>query len=333
MNPLTLLGMVLGLGFTSGINLYATVLTVGVAIRNGWVTQYPAGLEPLGSDAVIIVAGIMYACEFAADKIPGFDSTWDAIQTFFRPIGGAALAFAATGHADPGFVTLATLIGGSVATVTHLSKAGTRLIINTSPEPVSNWIASTTEDVGAFGIAWLSMVHPYAAMVIVSLIGVVAILTGPMLFRYARCSATLLLARLKAFGGGRRSADFLPGECLALIAAGIQPLQVVKAFHRGLGVGNNRFGYAAITDDALVCFYRRWFKWRHVRLNMEEINCVRLERRAFSNVVEIILKDGRICRVLVGRDRDQLAARFAETARCGSPPAAESTHLMVPANA
>ena len=116
MNPITLLGMVLGLSFTSGINLYATVLTVGVAIRNDWVTHYPAGLEPLGSDGVLIVAGIMYACEFAADKIPGFDSTWDAIQTFFRPIGGAALAFAATGHADPAFVTVATLLGGTVAT-------------------------------------------------------------------------------------------------------------------------------------------------------------------------------------------------------------------------
>ena len=330
MNPIMTLGTVLGLSFTAGINLYATVLTVGLAIRNGWVSQYPAGLEALGSDPVIAIAGVMYACEFCADKIPGFDSVWDGIQTFFRPIGGAALAFAATGHADPGYLAAATLLGGTVATATHLSKASARLVINTSPEPVSNWVASSVEDVGAFGIAWLAMVHPIVALIVVTIIGITTIVTAPVLIRYARFLLSMVWGRIRGISGGRTGADFLPGECLALIGSNVPPSQALRAYQRGPGIGRNRSGFIVLGDDAIVCLYRRWFQWRQLRLSASEIQCVRLERRFLSSTVEIVLSDGRIFRAFIGRDRDLPAARFAETARCGSPPAAESTHLMVP---
>lgn len=135
-----------GLSWASGLRLYLTVLAVGVLACFG-VVHLPDSLAALASSWVIGMAAVLTLVEFFADRIPAFDSLWDAIHTFIRIPAGALLAAGALGHADPMLMTAAALAGGMLAGSAHLTKAGTRALINFSPEPVSNWIASSTEDV------------------------------------------------------------------------------------------------------------------------------------------------------------------------------------------
>jgi hypothetical protein len=134
-----------GLSWASGLRLYLTVLLVGVFAHLG-IVHLPGSLEPLASPWVIGAAAVLSIVEFFADRIPAFDSLWDAIHTFIRIPAGALLAAGAMGHADPALMTVAALAGGTLAGSAHLTKAGTRALINLSPEPLSNWIASSTED-------------------------------------------------------------------------------------------------------------------------------------------------------------------------------------------
>jgi hypothetical protein len=148
------------------------VFIAGLFERLGLI-HLPDSLSVLGSPWVIGVAAVLAVLEFLADKIPAFDSLWDAIHTFIRIPAGAVLAAGSLGHADPAMLTIAALAGGTLAGASHFAKAGTRALINLSPEPVSNWAASATEDVGALlGIA-LSMFVPllFLVMLIVFLIG------------------------------------------------------------------------------------------------------------------------------------------------------------------
>jgi len=142
------LSLAAGLSWASGLRLYLTVFVAGLFERMGLV-HLPDTLSVLGSPWVIGVAAALAIVEFFADKIPAFDSLWDAIHTFIRIPAGAVLAVGAIGHADPVMLTIAALAGGTLAGAAHLAKAGTRALINLSPEPFSNWVASTTEDLGA----------------------------------------------------------------------------------------------------------------------------------------------------------------------------------------
>lgn len=134
-----------GLAWASGIRLYAVLLTAGAAAHFGYLDLPPA-LEVLEHPLVIGAAGVMALGEFVADKVPAFDSVWDAIHTFVRIPAGAFLAAAALGQADPVWIAVAAILGGVIATGTHATKAGARALINTSPEPFSNWAASLGED-------------------------------------------------------------------------------------------------------------------------------------------------------------------------------------------
>ena len=134
MDPLTLLGTALGFGFAAGLRLYATVLALGLAVRYDWVTL-PATLKPLevlAHPVVIGLAALMYVAEFVSDKIPWFDSMWDAVHTFIRPVGAAALGLAAFSEIDPLARTVLVLICGGVALTSHASKAATRVAVNQS---------------------------------------------------------------------------------------------------------------------------------------------------------------------------------------------------------
>ena len=135
-----------GLSWASGLRLYLTVLLVGVFARLN-IVHLPDTLAVLASGWVIAAAVILAVVEFLADRIPAFDSLWDAIHTFIRIPAGALLAAGAFGHVDPALLTVAALAGGTLAGSAHLAKAGTRALINLSPEPLSNWVASSTEDV------------------------------------------------------------------------------------------------------------------------------------------------------------------------------------------
>ena len=171
---LSTLGRTLGFSFAAGINLYATVAILGLAKRYGWVTL-PDQFAVFDNDIVIAAAIVLYVIEFVADKIPWVDSVWDAVHTVVRPIGGALIAVATLGDASPTVEGLVALLGGSVAAGTHFSKAGTRAVANTSPEPVSNWVLSITEDLFVIGLASLALKYPIAAGA-VAIAGIVLIL-------------------------------------------------------------------------------------------------------------------------------------------------------------
>jgi hypothetical protein len=158
------LALTMGLAWASGINLYATLLTLGFLANSGNI-DLPPDLQIVANPLVMGAAGIMYFVEFFVDKTPGADSGWDAIHTFIRIPAGAMLAAGAVGDLSPAVEIAAALLGGSLAAGTHATKAGTRVMINTSPEPVSNWIASIGEDVVVVTGVWASINHPVSFLI------------------------------------------------------------------------------------------------------------------------------------------------------------------------
>ena len=148
-----------GLSWASGLRLYMTVFAVGLLSKFGYV-HLPASLDILSNPIVLSVAGVLCVIEFLADKIPYVDSAWDGIQTFIRIPAGALLAMGAINSSDPMIVTITALLGGSLAGATHATKAGSRALINTSPEPISNIAASLSEESMLITGGWLVFAHP-----------------------------------------------------------------------------------------------------------------------------------------------------------------------------
>ncbi len=154
------IALTMGVGWASGINLYAALLMLGILGTTGSIVL-PPELMVLASPLVIFAAAVMYLVEFFADKIPGVDTGWDTVHTFIRIPAGALLAAGAAGSVNPSLTVAAALLGGGLATLSHATKAGTRVLINTSPEPFTNWTASVTEDVMVIGGIWTAIHHPW----------------------------------------------------------------------------------------------------------------------------------------------------------------------------
>ncbi len=157
----------MGVAWASGINLYAAMAVLGISGATGSM-ELPPDLMVLQNPLVIAVAGTMYMVEFVADKVPGVDTAWDSVHTFIRIPAGALMAAAAVGDPGPAMELSAYILGGGLAAASHATKAGSRVVINSSPEPFTNWIASITEDVAVVGGLWAAMNHPWlflAAMI------------------------------------------------------------------------------------------------------------------------------------------------------------------------
>jgi hypothetical protein len=179
------LGRTLGFSFTAGINLYATVAILGLASRYGWVSL-PPQFQAFNNDIVIGVAIAMYLIEFFADKIPYFDSLWDAVHTAIRPVGGAFIAVTTLGDASPTVEALVALLGGAVAAGSHLTKTSTRAAANASPEPFSNWILSIGEDIFVVGLGYLALKYPIAALVVAGTLLVLIVVFATVIIRKVR---------------------------------------------------------------------------------------------------------------------------------------------------
>ena len=159
-NVLQYTAQTLGLSWASGINLYAAILVMGVSHNAGFV-ELPPGIDYLSNPLVLLVAGAMYVVEFFADKIPVVDTAWDAMHTFIRIPAAAFMAYGAAEAMGPEMQVVLALIGGGFGTLSHATKAGSRVVINASPEPFSNIGVSTLEDVAVFGGLWLAVAHPW----------------------------------------------------------------------------------------------------------------------------------------------------------------------------
>jgi hypothetical protein len=179
------IGLAAGAATAAGLRLYGTVAALGLLHRLG-ALQLPAGLEVLSQVPIIALASALYVIEFVADKIPAVDTVWDAVHTFIRAPAAAVLGFAAFSNVQESWRIAAALLCGTIALSSHGIKASTRLAINASPEPFSNWAASFGEDLAVGVLMWLVVAHPVAALVVAGLVVVVAALLTTWILRMLR---------------------------------------------------------------------------------------------------------------------------------------------------
>ncbi len=194
------IALTMGVAWASGINLYAAIAVLGILGASGNIVL-PESLQVLSDPLVIGAACLMYFVEFFADKTPGVDTGWDAIHTFIRIPAGAILAAAAVGEVDPAMHLVAGLLGGTLAAGAHFTKAGTRVLINTSPEPVTNWTASIGEDLLVIGGLWTALHYP------VVFLGLLAVFIGLMVWLLPKIwrGVKRLASRIRELFTGRRS--------------------------------------------------------------------------------------------------------------------------------
>jgi Domain of unknown function (DUF4126) len=185
MNPIETLSLVLGAGFASGLNLYATIATLGLLERFG-VLHLPPQLQVLAHPLVLSVAGVLYVMEFLADKVPYIDSVWQAVHTFIRPPAAALLAFSATAAAPEPWRWGTALLAGGIALTSHGTKASARAAANLSPEPLSNWALSFGEDVLAVWVTWFATTHPTVAIIVVTALVLFSLYLLYHLFHFLR---------------------------------------------------------------------------------------------------------------------------------------------------
>lgn len=320
MEIVQLLGSAMGLGFVSGLNLYATVLTLGLGIRFNFITLSPpfSQLEILGSWYVLIAAVILFILEAFADKIPWVDSLWDAVHTLVRPLGAAALGATAIGSVDPQAAIIAFMCGG-VALTGHSAKAGTRLLVNHSPEPFSNIVLSVGEDILAIAGTWLAINHPVIMFVLVLLFLTAFVWFAPKAFRLMRVEYTAAIALLtklymiaKAYvmnfrqrrlvaAGTNMSipvassdssvnednspcwSDGIPEHYLHYIDNKLPPGDVKSCVRcvAGKGIKGLRWsvGYLQVRDNELLFVTRRSFRFRNHQIDRQAIEDVNFKKR------------------------------------------------------
>ena len=193
-----LVALAAALGWASGIRLYAVLFIVGGLGYLHWV-ELPGGLVALAHPWVLAASGFMFCVEFFADKVPGVDTLWDTVHTFIRIPAGAALAASVFGDSSMAASLAAAILGGSLAAGSHLTKAGGRAVINTSPEPFSNWAASFGEDLAVGTVLWLAFTHPIAALIVLAALVALMIWLIPKLWRFIRA----LLRKVTGEGPGQ----------------------------------------------------------------------------------------------------------------------------------
>jgi len=196
----TIIAMTMGVAWASGINLYATILVLGFLGASGHMVL-PPDLMILTDPLILFAAGAMYLVEFFADKVPGVDSSWDTLHTFIRIPAGAALAVGAVGEVDPVVALAVAIVGGGLTAGTHATKAGSRVLINASPEPFSNWFASVTEDLVVVGGLFAALYNPWLFLVLLVLFIVLMIWLLPKILRGVKLVFTALISFLR---GGKK---------------------------------------------------------------------------------------------------------------------------------
>jgi hypothetical protein len=191
---ITTISLTMGVAWASGINLYATIGMLGLLGLTGNIVL-PDQLQILQDPLIIGAAAFMYAVEFFADKTPGVDTGWDALHSFIRIPAGVMLAAGAVGDVNPAMVIVAGILGGTISATSHMVKAGSRVLINTSPEPFSNWAASVTEDIAVIGGLYTALHYPLVFVVFFILFIALSIWLIPKLWRGIK----ILFAKIKTF--------------------------------------------------------------------------------------------------------------------------------------
>jgi len=209
METIAVISVSLGAAWASGINLYAAVFVLGLLGATG-TTELPPDLKILQHPGVMAAAGLMYCIEFFADKIPGVDTAWDTIHSFIRIPAGALLAAGAITTLSPEAQLIGLLLGGTLAAGTHFAKTGTRVLVNTSPEPFSNWTLSLGEDIAVILGLWTALHHPVLFLVFLGAFIILLIWLTPKLWRAIRRLYAMVRARFIGKATDTSSMDIQP---------------------------------------------------------------------------------------------------------------------------
>jgi len=325
----SLLSVALGLACLAGLNLYLTVFVTGLAIHQHWIVLTPnfQSLEVLGHPWIIVIAGILYLLEFFADKIPWLDSAWDAVHTIIRPIGGALLAIQVFGHHTPVLDVLVVLLASATSLVTHTAKASSRLVANSSPEPMSNIGLSVAEDIAVFGGLVLIHYNPVLALSIFALAIAAFLYFAPKVLRSMKARIWLALTKLNAAADVRRPSTLpiaLPSR-LAPIFSKQNLLGETIAWAvpcisgRGRRIPANLFGALVATNEEphkLVFVARKNWGAFSQTIDLEGLNVARDPQFLSENLV-ILPAEGRGPKYsfLFTRSRGALVEQIAEYLR------------------
>lgn len=320
METLDALAVALGLGTLAGVNLYLTVFAAGLVIHLGWVNLAPehSALEVLGEPWIVGIAATLYLLQFFADKIPWVDSLNDAVQTVLRPLGGALLGVLALGEAHPAATVLAALLAGSAALTSHTAKAATRLVVNTSPEPVSNIGLSLGEDAAVLGGLALLATNPLLAALLALLLLLAAWFLLPRLLRIIRVIVWLAWKKLNtpASVEDLATSPNLPHSCeIALRRARPGETQIVEAARCASGGGPrlpaNILGWLTLLDTGELYFLApRLLGTLLVKIPEGQIST---STHFLSEVLEIRPPGSQPWRFQFDRGSAPLAARFAHS--------------------
>jgi hypothetical protein len=317
LDTLHTLATLLPLSLTSGFNLYATVLVVGLSIRFHWVTDTPANLEVLSSWPVLICAAVLYIIQFVADKIQIVDNIWDIIHTFIRPVGAAMIGLATLGKVDPVLGVLGALVAGGIALASHGGKASARVALNVaSPaENITNIALSIAEDVATGGLAFLALKYPYIASgIAILLLGLILFFT-PVLLRWLFFFLRAIVARFSSLGQRGVQSDPLPPAHMAFLNH--QPPELaVRCKAQGIKGANGRNGFVVLRRDNLMFTYDSWGRSRSWSVSRARIPAAYLQRQALMDVLEVHYYDeknrDRPVRFVFLKDRSASATQLQE---------------------
>lgn len=280
------LSSLLGIGLASGLNVYAVVLTVGLAQRLGWLSNLPAGMDVFAHPVVLGVAAVMYLAEFVADKVPGFTPFWDGVHTFIRPVGAAVVAFGAFGNLDPVMRAVAMIVAGSLALGSHATKMGTRLAAHSVPDPVTHSAISIAEDFSVVGILLLAYNYPWVALPLL-----VAMVVGigfalPFLFRVLGFLLQTLRGRLMSFVKPELATNE-PGATMLL-----------GYVRSGKGLGRLRKAYWKLKPGTASVSIRGWLGKKAVEVSPPQRHVEGL----FLDYVELNTRDGQPLSLYLTKD-------------------------------
>ncbi len=317
MEWIQILGSSVGLALLSGINLYATTLTLGLALRFNLLTlpERLAGLEVLGNEWIIGISAIMFIVEFFADKIPWVDTAWDSIQTFIRPLGAGLIGIAAMGDLEPALQIVLFLVFGGVGLTSHATKAGTRVLVNHSPEPFSNIILSTLEDILVIVATWVFIQNPLIGVIAVAIFLILFVLIAPKLFRLLAVLLSGVMGLIRGIFGWKLSTDALPPHLANYIdrkSGTTPPLKIIRCrIGRGIPIPRHAAGYLLAFNDSIVVVCKTLFRTRHWQVPLADITDISMGGRVLYGVLEITAAKRRY-QLLVNRDRWEAAGQMVE---------------------
>ncbi len=316
MSTIELLSMLLPVSLASGMNLYISVLTIGISVRMGWVENLPSELQILGSLPILIIAGILFVVQFFADKIQFVDNLWDSVHTLIRPIGAALIALAMLTDSNPFLLMPGVLLAGSISLVSHSSKATTRMLINVmSPfESFSNKTLSVLEDSLVVFLTYFAIKYPVIAGTFALCLLILILVFTPRIIRWSFFLFKAVFYRFKGVINKITENELLPQPHLILLDNKTPEISI-SCRGQNIKGAHGRDGYVSLINSTLYFTYNKWFRPRLWHISRERIKNSYFRQQLLVDIIEIhyLGEKDRIkkVRLIFLKDRSPLVERLA----------------------